>query len=154
MGNSLINGILFQPPELTYLHPSRRLWLKTKNGERISAVYVDQPGATLTVLFSHGNAEDLGMLYGWAHGMSQMLRVNMLLYDYRGYGNSEGERICQLVLWESTVVVMCCSESALLLRLTIDDSGCCKIFGRNAEKHLSFVISSYRFNPFTIPPQK
>jgi len=90
MGNSLINGILFQPPELTYLHPSRRLWLKTKNGERISAVYVDQPGATLTVLFSHGNAEDLGMLYGWAHGMSQMLRVNMLLYDYRGYGNSEG----------------------------------------------------------------
>lgn len=86
----LISSLLFQPPPPTYIHPSRHFWLNTANGGRIPAFYIERPNATVTILFSHGNAEDLGMIYDWFNDLARALRVNVMAYDYTGYGKSNG----------------------------------------------------------------
>lgn len=89
MGDA-ISTLLFQPPPATYLHPSRHFWLNPRNGNRIPAFYIERPNAAVTILFSHGNAEDLGMIYDWFSDLARVLRVNVMAYDYSGYGKSSG----------------------------------------------------------------
>ena len=86
----MISSLLFQPPPPTYLHPSRHIWLDTSAAGRIPAFFIERPGAAVTVLFSHGNAEDLGMIYDWFSDLSRVLQVNIMAYDYTGYGLSRG----------------------------------------------------------------
>lgn len=89
MGDA-ISSLLFQPPPPTYLHPSRHFWLNTEKGARIPAFFIERPNAQITILFSHGNAEDLGMIYDWFNDLARVLRVNIMAYDYTGYGKSNG----------------------------------------------------------------
>ena len=89
MGDA-ISSLLFQPPPPTYLHPSRHFWLNTASGNRIPAFYIERPNAAVTILFSHGNAEDLGMIYDWFSDLARVLRANVLAYDYSGYGKASG----------------------------------------------------------------
>lgn len=86
----MISSLLFQPPPPTYLHPSQHFWLNTFTGSRIPAFFIERPDATTTILFSHGNAEDLGMIYDWFHDLAKVLKVNIMAYDYTGYGKSNG----------------------------------------------------------------
>ncbi len=86
----LISSLLFQPPHPTYLHPSRHFWLTTSLGYRIPAFFIARPNAQVTILFSHGNAEDLGMIYDWFNDLARVLHVNIMAYDYSGYGKSSG----------------------------------------------------------------
>ncbi|GMI46164.1 hypothetical protein TrCOL_g10697 [Triparma columacea] len=88
MGDA-ISSLLFQPPPATFIHPSRHIWLQTSTGSTIPAFYLDQK-ANVTILFSHGNAEDLGMIYDWFVDLSKVLQVNVMCYDYTGYGKSRG----------------------------------------------------------------
>lgn len=46
---------------------------------------------------THGNAEDLGTIYEWFVIVAMELNVNILAYDYEGYGRSSGpptEQLC------------------------------------------------------------
>ncbi|CAA7407764.1 unnamed protein product [Spirodela intermedia] len=65
--------------------------LKTKRGNEVVAVYIRNPSAKLTVLYSHGNAADLAQLYELFSQLSIHLRVNVMGYDYSGYGQSSGK---------------------------------------------------------------
>ncbi|CAN4081656.1 unnamed protein product [Withania somnifera] len=67
------------------------LKLGTKKGTEIMAMYVRNPAAKLTVLYSHGNAADLGQMYDLFTELSLHLRVNLMGYDYSGYGQSTGK---------------------------------------------------------------
>ncbi|KAH0697553.1 hypothetical protein KY290_015445 [Solanum tuberosum] len=67
------------------------LKLPTKKGTEIVAVYIRNPAAMLTVLYSHGNAADLGQMYELFIELSHLLRVNLMGYDYSGYGRSTGK---------------------------------------------------------------
>ncbi|MEJ7625184.1 MAG: alpha/beta hydrolase [Pyrinomonadaceae bacterium] len=63
--------------------------METAGGERISAKFYESDVAVFTILFSHGNAEDIGTIEPF------ILRLNesgfsVLTFDYRGYGTSEG----------------------------------------------------------------
>lgn len=63
--------------------------LTTADGVRINGWYVPQADAKLTVLFCHGNAGNIG------HRFEKLLilrdaGVNVFIFDYRGYGRSEG----------------------------------------------------------------
>lgn len=89
----LVNKMIFQPPPSTYTSDVQDLiWLTTEpSPEPVPAFFVSYPGATFTVLFSHGNAEDLGCIFDWLHEMSYHLKVNVLAYDYAGYGQCGGE---------------------------------------------------------------
>ncbi|XP_031093978.1 alpha/beta hydrolase domain-containing protein 17C-like isoform X2 [Ipomoea triloba] len=69
------------------------LKLATKRGTEIVAMYVRNPGASLTMLYSHGNAADVGQMYELFCELSLHLRVNLMGYDYSGYGLSTG-KVC------------------------------------------------------------
>lgn len=65
--------------------------VSTRRGNEIIVMYVRHPLARLTVLYSHGNAADLGQLYELFTELSHHLRVNLMGYDYSGYGHSSGK---------------------------------------------------------------
>ncbi|KAJ9163831.1 hypothetical protein P3X46_023459 [Hevea brasiliensis] len=67
------------------------LRLPTRRGTEIVAVYVRYPMATSTLLYSHGNAADIGQMYELFIELSIHLRVNLMGYDYSGYGQSSGK---------------------------------------------------------------
>ncbi|KAG5227058.1 alpha/beta hydrolase domain-containing protein [Salix suchowensis] len=67
------------------------LRLETKRGNQVVAVYFKNPAASLTMLYSHGNAADLGQMYDLFCELSLHLRVNLMGYDYSGYGKSTGK---------------------------------------------------------------
>ena len=85
-----ISSLVFQPPDVTYMHAKKHIiWMRTKQEQRIPAFYIDRR-SPITILFSHGNAEDLGMIYEWFCEFSKELQVNIFAYDYEGYGKASG----------------------------------------------------------------
>ncbi len=75
-----------QPPAYTKLPNQIKI---RSGGQTITGVYLENPAAEYTLLFSHGNAEDLDNVVPF---MQQFHRLgySVLMYDYRGYGTSEG----------------------------------------------------------------
>ncbi|GJZ53891.1 ABHD17C-like protein isoform X1 [Tanacetum coccineum] len=67
------------------------LKVKTKKGTEIVLMFVKDPVAKMTVLYSHGNAADLGQMYELFCQLSVHLKVNLMGYDYSGYGQSSGK---------------------------------------------------------------
>ncbi|WP_137894866.1 alpha/beta hydrolase [Ramlibacter sp. 2FC] len=66
------------------------LWLTTEDGVRIEAWYVPAPGARGVALLAHGNAGNLSHRVGYAP-LFHRLGYALLLFEYRGYGRSEGQ---------------------------------------------------------------
>lgn len=54
------------------------LLIDTKRGNKIVAFYLRNPYARLTLLYSHGNAADLGQLYDLFVQLKLNLRVNLM----------------------------------------------------------------------------
>ena len=54
--------------------------LRTKRGTEVVAMHVRQAGAKLTLLYSHGNAADLGQMYELFVELSAHLSVNLMGY--------------------------------------------------------------------------
>jgi hypothetical protein len=54
--------------------------LRTKRGTEVVAMYVRQAGARLTLLYSHGNAADLGQMFELFVELSAHLNVNLMGY--------------------------------------------------------------------------
>ncbi|KAL4568882.1 hypothetical protein LXL04_024499 [Taraxacum kok-saghyz] len=67
------------------------LKLRTKKGNEIVTVHIKHPKASATLLYSHGNAADLGQMFELFVELSLRLRVNLVGYDYSGYGQSTGK---------------------------------------------------------------
>ncbi|KFK44974.1 hypothetical protein AALP_AA1G327500 [Arabis alpina] len=65
--------------------------VKTRRGNKVAAFYLRNPNARLTLLYSHGNAADLGQLFDLFVQLKVNLRVNLMGYDYSGYGASTGK---------------------------------------------------------------
>lgn len=81
--------LIFQPPQSSYADTDGVLKVTTRKGSTISVDYLNNPKAAYTILYSHGNAEDLGdiqeVLHQFhGHGFS------VIAYDYSGYGTSSG----------------------------------------------------------------
>lgn len=84
----------FTIPEITSSSSSRSFEvskIRTKRGNEIIAVYVKNTRATATILYSHGNAADIGQMFALFVELSARLRVNLMGYDYSGYGQSTGK---------------------------------------------------------------
>ncbi|XP_021731424.1 protein ABHD17B-like [Chenopodium quinoa] len=65
--------------------------LDTKSGNKIVATFWKHPFARFTLLYSHGNAADLGQLQDLFIELRAHLRINIISYDYAGYGASTGK---------------------------------------------------------------
>ena len=73
------------PPRLTIPEVPRKenvdvLRLRTRRGNEIVAVYVKYHRSTCTMLYSHGNAADLGQMFELFAELSKRLRLNVMGY--------------------------------------------------------------------------
>ena len=84
------DSILFQPQPPSYQDTSEIIKLKTADGIQISATYLPNPQATYTILYSHGNAEDLGDVIPALQNIRD-IGFAVFAYDYHGYGTSQGK---------------------------------------------------------------
>ena len=85
----LSDRMIFLPQPSSYKDGPKILKIKTKTGKQISALYLHDPKAKFTIIYSHGNAEDLGNI----RFILERFKLNgfsVLAYDYQGYGTSEG----------------------------------------------------------------
>ncbi|MED6181224.1 hypothetical protein PIB30_017420 [Stylosanthes scabra] len=81
----------FYIPEVPKKENVDVLKLRTRRGNEIVAVYVKYHKPTCTMLYSHGNAADLGQMFELFVELSNRLRLNVMGYDYSGYGQSTGK---------------------------------------------------------------
>src|SRR5437899_6140021 len=83
--------MIFLPPPPTYGDSAEIVKIQTADGPRIAALYLGNPEARYTLLYSHGHAEDLGVVRPILPVLRQ-LGFAVLAYDYRGYGTRSEER--------------------------------------------------------------
>ncbi|MGA1409517.1 MAG: alpha/beta hydrolase [Prochlorotrichaceae cyanobacterium] len=82
---------IYLPPERSLPVLSGGLTLETASGTTISVLYWPaETDQAQTILYSHGNAEDLFALQNTLAGF-QDRGYGVLAYDYPGYGQSEGK---------------------------------------------------------------
>ncbi|KAG6585263.1 Alpha/beta hydrolase domain-containing protein 17A, partial [Cucurbita argyrosperma subsp. sororia] len=79
---------------------------RTRRGNEIVAMYVKASCSSFTVLYSHGNAADLGQIHHLLVQLSLHLGVNIMGYDYSGYGQSSGKNIDKIPLLDCPVLVI------------------------------------------------
>ncbi|MGD1860426.1 MAG: alpha/beta hydrolase [Leptolyngbyaceae cyanobacterium] len=84
------DSMIFLPRPASYQDTADVLKIPVNDTEQISATYLPNAQAEYTLLYIHGNAEDLGdirpvleRLHGWG--------FSVFAYDYRGYGTSDGQ---------------------------------------------------------------
>ncbi|XP_036293500.1 alpha/beta hydrolase domain-containing protein 17C isoform X1 [Pipistrellus kuhlii] len=64
---------------------------RTARRNRLGCMFVRcAPAGRYTLLFSHGNAVDLGQMCGFYLGLGSRINCNVFSYDYSGYGASSG----------------------------------------------------------------
>jgi fermentation-respiration switch protein FrsA (DUF1100 family) len=87
------DNLIYQPPGLDpELPASLGFYLKITSEINIHAVYLPNPQAHFTLLYSHGNAENLASILPLLHHYHQM-GYAVISYDYEGYGKSSGQSI-------------------------------------------------------------
>lgn len=91
MGQSL-SGLVFQPPMdcwSRFQNNESIFMIGSKSGRSVPSFLIDV-GASITVIYSHGNSEIIPMLYDYLNYLTRKLFVNILAYEYNGYyPNSE-----------------------------------------------------------------
>ncbi len=83
------DSMIFLPQPSSYQNSQKILHLTSADKTKISAIYLSNPTAKYTILYAHGNAEDLGNIQEVLEQL-HTLGFSVLAYDYRGYGTSEG----------------------------------------------------------------
>eukprot|EP00930_Biecheleria_cincta_P024377 TRINITY_DN17455_c0_g1_i1.p1 TRINITY_DN17455_c0_g1~~TRINITY_DN17455_c0_g1_i1.p1 ORF type:complete len:285 (+),score=42.67 TRINITY_DN17455_c0_g1_i1:31-855(+) len=101
-----INTLAFPAPRLPQAFYEEELlrrrdlvWLTTSEGERIPACHVRRSfsgnsfftGQPMTIIYSHGNAEDLGVHLDYIDALAQVASADVFSYEYVGYSLSRLE---------------------------------------------------------------
>jgi len=81
--------IAFQPHPSSYRESPSFLKLPVRNGKQISTLYLANPVAQFLIVYSHGNAEDIGDDLPVLE-LIHRAGFAVLAYDYEGYGLSSG----------------------------------------------------------------
>lgn len=95
---SLYSGLIFAPTKATgpYDRPTfqgitpRDVWLRSSLGRRIHGWFFLNPASDVVIICSHGNA---GNVEEWSTLAGEHVETgaSVLLYDYQGYGLSQGK---------------------------------------------------------------
>jgi len=118
-------GILYQRTSLVYRTPEFYQWkyedvFVTVDGYKTHGWYIPCEEAKGVVLFSHGNAGNIADRLE-SVGIFRKLRLDVLVYDYGGYGKSTGkpseERCCNdaLAMWQYLIKERKCSPQNIIL---------------------------------------
>ena len=81
--------MIFLPPRPSYRAGQLPIVMVPTEGAAIAALHLPNPRAGATLLYAHGNAEDVGQLAPW---LEELRRAGfaVVAFDYRGYGMSTG----------------------------------------------------------------
>lgn len=104
--------LIFQPQPSTYREGGDIYRIPVTASEQIGVAGLTNAAAPYTVLFCHGNAEDIGDLhdfYGWYRAQG----FQVYGFDYRGYGISDG----------SPSVAKACADGEAALNHLVRDKG-------------------------------
>lgn len=104
----LADKIAFPTPKPSYELSEKYRMIDAPNGGKICTVFLKNPNAKYTVLFSHGNGEDLGEIAPKLENLYN-LGFSVFAYDYFGYGQSslkssaKNIEICAETAWRHLV---------------------------------------------------
>ena len=101
--------IIFKTPAASYSDDQHILKIPVTDREKISAIYLPNPQATYTLLYIHGNASDLGHSRTMIQGLHNR-GFNVLAYDYRGHGTSDGSASEQNAYQDATAAYQYLTE--------------------------------------------
>lgn len=92
---SLETSMIYPMPEKTagdWMLPqnAEEAFFTAEDGTRINGRFFHRKGAVIQLLFCHGNGEHLSFLTDEMQWLSEQMNANVLAFDYRGYGKSEG----------------------------------------------------------------
>ena len=92
---------MFPAPSPSYVDGPGIVKLALPDGTEVSCLTVRKP-STRHIIYSHGNAVDLGIIGPQLDDMALMTGISITCYDYPGYGTSTGnpseESTCQALL--------------------------------------------------------
>jgi fermentation-respiration switch protein FrsA (DUF1100 family) len=77
------------------------VWFRTDDGVRIHGWYCPYDNPRAFVLYAHGNAGNLSHRAAVMRLLQSHLRASVLIFDYRGYGRSEGVPTVEGILNDS-----------------------------------------------------
>lgn len=87
--NGQIKYVLPDDQGIPTVHSTDLIWLLNSMGFRIPCVFIRQPNSEYVAIYAHQNAEDLGSSVRDAHTLSHRLGIDVLAFEYSGYGLSE-----------------------------------------------------------------
>merc|ERR1719220_868941 len=64
------------------------MWTRRRN--KIIGFHFRRADSTRTLLFSHGNSTDIGIMFHHLRDLCTKLQVDVFAYEYSGYGESSG----------------------------------------------------------------
>ena len=90
MGASLVSKVMFQPPVSRFPMNPEHLYLHSKSGTKLQVLFINKQ-AKYTMIFSHGNAEDIYLVQHWLDSyFLKQINVNAVVYEYTGFGEANG----------------------------------------------------------------
>ena len=85
------------PPDLDF----EDCWFTTEDNVKLHGWYCRHPEARAVVLFAHGNAGNLAGRAPVLKLLNEQLQLSVLIFDYRGYGQSKGTPTVKGVLLDA-----------------------------------------------------
>jgi len=98
--------IAFPAPSTSYIFGGPFFMIDDK----ISAVYLKAENPRFTIIYSHGNGEDIGEIFPLLQQWQQR-GFNILAYDYFGYGHSKGKPSQDNILEAADIVFAWAKEN-------------------------------------------
>jgi fermentation-respiration switch protein FrsA (DUF1100 family) len=99
----ILLGMMLLEPQLVYPIPSAKLgdwkpaglvlenvWFRSADGTKLHGWFVPHPRPERAILYCHGNGEHIAFNAQLALQLRDKLSASVFLFDYRGYGRSEG----------------------------------------------------------------
>lgn len=118
--------------------------IRTKTGAHVAAVVYRVPTEaqnenTRTIIYSHGNATDIGAMFPIQSILSHSLECNVVSYDYSGYGESGGVPMESntysdiQAVYDYTVEKICGGDGTrvVLYGQSVGSGPCCHLGNRN-----------------------
>lgn len=66
------------------------VWLRAEDGARLHGWFFPHPNPRFSLLYAHGNAEDAERNAELMAFLRDRLQASVFIFDYRGYGHSDG----------------------------------------------------------------
>jgi len=114
-----IQGMAFAPPEKPGYDQKHAIFVDTTDGNKIACMLIspqdiqceDQPRDL--ILYSHGNAEDMGGAHSFARWVCEETGCHVLMYDYVNYGHSSAGLMSEAAMYTAidAVYTYACTQN-------------------------------------------